>query len=134
VDDATFLGFAGGKDLRSTEQHIEVRPWKPATELPQSRAVDGMMELPTACGKHVVYYPASLVDEAARGGFYAFGTACECGTAYLIQTEPDGAHCKAADTAEAISELYESLPGEEVVIEDQHGIFPCKWLPGPSTR
>jgi hypothetical protein len=134
VDDAAFIGFAGAKDLRSTEQHIQVRPWKPATELPQSRAVDGMMELPTACGKHVVYYPASLVDEAMRGRFYAFGTACECGTAYLIQTEPDGAHCKAADTAGAISELYESLPGEEVVIEDQHGIFPCKRLPGPSTR
>jgi hypothetical protein len=134
VDDAAFLGFAGGKDLRLTEQHIKVRPWKPATELPQSRAVDGMVELPTVCGEHVVYYPAGLVDEAMRGRFYAFGTACECGTAYLIQTEPDGAHCKAADTAGATSELYESLPGEEVVIEDQHGIFPCKRLPGPSTR
>jgi hypothetical protein len=53
---------------------------------------------------------------------------------YVGRTEPDGAHCKAADTTETISELYESLPGEEVVIEDQHGIFPCKRLPGPSTR
>jgi hypothetical protein len=129
VDDAAFLGLAGGKDLRSTEQHLEVRPWRLATELPQSQAVSGMVELPTACGKHVVYYPVGLVDEAMRGRFYAFGTACECGTAYLIQTEPDGAHCKAANTAEAISELYESLPGEEVAIEDQYGSFPCKRLP-----
>jgi hypothetical protein len=132
VDDAAFLGFAGGKDLRSTEQHIEVRPWKPATELPESRTVGSMVKLPTACGKHFVYYPAGLVDEAMRGRFYAFGTACECGTAYLIQIEQDGAHCKAANTVEAISELYESLPGEEVVIEDQHGLFPCKRLPESS--
>lgn len=128
IDDAGFLGFFGGKDLRSTEPNIVLRPWKPATELPASRSVDGMMELPTICGKHVVYYPALLADEAVRGRFYAFGTACECGTAYLIQTEPDGAHCKAADTIEAIEGLYESLPGKEVVLEDRNGVFPCKRL------
>lgn len=132
VDDAAFLGFAAGKDLRSMERHIEVRPWKPATELPESRTVEGMVELPTACGKHVVYYPADLVDEALRGRFFAFGTACECGTAYLVQTEPDGAHCKVANSVDVISELYESLPGKEVVLEDQHGMFPCKRLPEPS--
>jgi hypothetical protein len=78
--------------------------------------------------------PRPLKEIIVNRRFYAFGTACECGTAYLIQTEPDGAHCKAAGMAGAISELYESLPGEEVVIEDQHGIFPCKRLPGLSTR
>ena len=138
MDDAAFLGVAGGKGLRSTEQHIQVGPWKPATELPESRAVDGLVELPTACGKHVVYYPAGLVDDAMHDRFYAFGTACECGTAYLIHTEPDGAHCKAADTAEAISELYERLEGEEIVIQDEYGVFPCKRLvtsgPAPSEK
>lgn len=129
VDDASLLGFAGAKDLLSAETQIEVLPWKPATELPPSRAVDGMMELPTACGKHVVYYPAALVGEAMRGRFYAFGTSCECGTAYLIQTEPDGAHCKAIDTIEAIAELYESLSGDEAMLDDRHGVFPCKRLP-----
>lgn len=128
VDDAAFLGFAGGKDVRSLERYIQVRPWKPATELPETRAVGGMMALPTACGKHVAYYPAGLVDEAMRGRFYAFCIACECPNAYLIHTEPDGAHCKAVDTMEAISELYESLPGEEYVIEDDYCIFPCKRL------
>jgi hypothetical protein len=132
VDDAAFLGFAGGKDLRSMERNIEVRPWKPATELPGSRTVGSMVELPTACGKHVAYYPAGLVNEALRGRFYVFVTACECDTAYLIQTEADGAHCKAVNSVDAISELYESLPGEEVVLEDQHGMFPCKRLPEPS--
>lgn len=129
VDDAAFLGFAGGKDLRSTEPHIEVRPWRPATELAAGRAVQGMVELPTICGKHVAYYPAGLVDEAMGGRFYAFGTACECGTAYLIHTEPDGAQCKAAGTEETISELYEHLPGEQWELRDEHGMFACKLLP-----
>jgi hypothetical protein len=87
-----------------------------------------MVELPTICGQHVVHYPTRLVNDAMRGRFYAFMTACECPTAYLIHTEVDGAHCKAADTAEAISALYESLPGEEYVIADQHGLFTCKQL------
>jgi hypothetical protein len=130
VDDAGFLDFAGGKDLRSTEQLIELRPWTPATELPQSRVVDGRIELPTACGQHFVYYPTHLVKEAMRGRFHAFSRACECGTAYLIETEPDGAHCKEAGTIKAIAELYERLPGDEVVITDRHGAFPCKRLPG----
>jgi hypothetical protein len=132
VDDATFLSFTGGKELRSLEQHIELRPWKPAADLEDSRAVDGMVELPTICGQHVVHYPTGLVDEAMRGRFYAFMTACECPAAYLIHTEADGAHCKAADTAEAIAALYESLPGEECLIEDEHGVFTCKRLATPS--
>lgn len=128
LDDDAFLGFAGGRDFRSTEKHIELQPWRPATELTPSQAVGGMIELPTICGKHVVYYPAVLVDEAMRGRFYAFGTTCECPMAYLIHTEPDGAHCKAADTVEVISQLYAELPGKEYVIEDECGVFPCKPL------
>ncbi|MYX25828.1 hypothetical protein GTY75_03935 [Streptomyces sp. SID8381] len=131
LEDDGFLDFAGGKGFRSTEQHIHVQPWKRATELEPSRAVGGMVELPTICGKHVVYYPAALVGEAMRGRFYAFGTACECPMAYLIHTEPDGAHCKAADTAEGISELYEALPGTQYEIEDDDGSFWCKRLPSP---
>ncbi|BBJ39967.1 hypothetical protein SSPO_026850 [Streptomyces antimycoticus] len=131
LEDDAFLDFAGGKGFRSVEQHIQVQPWQPATELEPSRAVGGMVELPTICGKHVVYYPAALVDEAMHGRFYAFGTACECPMAYLIHTEPDGAHCRAADTAEVISGLYEKLPGEEYEIEDDDGSFWCKRLPSP---
>lgn len=134
VDDPAFLAFAGGKDIRSTERHIEVRPWKPATELEASKLVGSMIELPTICGKHAVYYPTVLVDEAMQGRFYAFCTVCECATAYLVHTEPDGAHCKAAETAETISELYEALPGEEYEIEDAHGVFTCKRLAASSTN
>jgi hypothetical protein len=128
VDDATFLGFAGGKDLRCPVQHIEVAPWKRATELPPSEVVGSMVELPTACGQHVVYYPVILIDEAMRGRFYTFCRECACGTAYLIQTESDGAHCKAIDSPQAISELFASLPGQDVLIEGENGAFPCKRL------
>jgi hypothetical protein len=79
-----------------------------------------------------VYYPIRLVDEAMCGRFYAFMTACECPSAYLIHTEANGAHCKAADTAEAISAMYEGLPGEEHVIGDEHGVFSYKRLATPS--
>jgi hypothetical protein len=131
VDDATFLSFTAGKELRSLEHHIGLRPWKLATDLEDSRAVDGMVELPTICGQHVVYYPADLVEEAMRGRFYAFTIGCECPAAYLVHTEANGAHCKAADTVETISAMYESLPGEEYVVEDEHGVFTCKRLETP---
>jgi hypothetical protein len=64
-----------------------------------------------------------------RDRFYVFTTSCECDLFYLIMTEPDGVHCKAADTAEVIAELYESLPGEESLIEDEGGAFVCKGQP-----
>lgn len=63
-----------------------------------------------------------------RGRFYAFIISRVCGTAYRIETEADGAHCKAA------VEQYEALPGEEHVINDEGGSFWCKQLSGPSGR
>jgi hypothetical protein len=134
LHDDGFLDFAAGKDFRSAEQYIELQPWQPATELKPSQLVGGVVELPTICGKHVVYYPAALVSEAMHGRFYAFGAACECPMAYLIHTESDGAHCKAADTAEIVSGLYEALPSEECEIEDNGGRFYCKRLPSPFQR
>lgn len=82
------------------------------------------------CGKHVVYYPGSLVVEAMHGRFFAFATGCECPMFYLIQTEPDGARCKAVDAAAVVvAELYEQLPGEEYEIRSNDGRFWCKRLP-----
>ncbi len=75
-----------------------------------------------------------LATEAMRGRFYAFITPCECGTAYRVETEADGAHCKAAGDPAAISEQYEALLGQEYVINDKAGSFWCKPLPGPSGR
>jgi hypothetical protein len=133
VDDAAFLGFAGGKDIRSTERHINVRPWKSATELAASQLVGSMVELPTICGQHVAYYPAVLATEAMRGRFYTFMTSCECGTAYRIETEADGAHCMAAGDPGAITEQYEALRGEECLFEDEGGSFWAKLLTETAT-
>ncbi len=129
LDDEAFLGFTSGKDFHAIEDEIGLSPWRPASELRRSQLVGGMIELPTICGKHVVYYPAVLVERARRGRLYAFGTACECPVAYLIYTEPDGAHCKVAGEPAEIEAQYEALPGEEDTIEDEHGVFPCKLLP-----
>lgn len=125
----SFLSLADGKALLSTMEHVELRPWTPATELAQSGAVGSRVQLPTLCGRHSVFYPALLVEEALRGTFYAFATMCECCVAYLIQTESDGAHCKAVDEPDVISEIYASLPGEELLIGDDQSSFVCKRLP-----
>lgn len=127
--EASFLRFADVKMLRSTFEHVELRPWTPAAELPPSAIVDGKVRLPALCGKHALYYPIALLEEAFRGRFYAFATGCECPIAYLIQTESDGAHCKAAGALDGISEMYERLPGDEVFIRDETGGFVCKRLP-----
>jgi hypothetical protein len=123
VDDVSFLGLSTGKELRAIDPHVEIHPWKVATDLADSNAVGSMVELPVICGKHVVYYPSILVEEAIRGRFYVFMTSCESGEAYLVQTGADGAHCKAADTPESIGELYEGLPGGEYQYKDEYGSF-----------
>jgi hypothetical protein len=46
----------------------------------------------------------------------------------MIETEPDGAHCKAAGTPDAIGERYEALPGDEYMIEDAGGRLVFKRL------
>jgi hypothetical protein len=128
-----FLRFSAGKMLRSAIEHIELKPWTHAAELPQSSVVGDKVEVPALCRKHVLYYPIALLREVSRGRFYAFATACECPNAYLLQTEPDGAHCKAAGPAEGISMMYEDLPGDEVIIPGAGGNFLCKRLPAEAT-
>lgn len=127
--EAAFRSFAAGKMLRSTVEHVELRPWTHAAELPPSVVEDGKIKLPALCRKHFLYYPIGLLKEAFRGRFCAFIMMCECQTAYLIQTESDGAHCKVAGTPDWIEGMYEKLPGDEVLIRDQVGDFVCKMLP-----
>jgi len=133
VNDDNYLSFAAGNGLLSNEAHIDVRPWRPATDLPDSRAVGNTIQLPTACGEHVTCYPSVLVHEAHHGRFYAFMTSCSCPMTYLIETQSDGAHCRKADAAEVIWKLYEALPGDEFVIEDAGGTFVCKQRAGSTT-
>jgi hypothetical protein len=129
VDDAAFVCFSRGGDLRVSEPHISLRPWGPATDLAPSTVVGSMVELPLICGEHVAFYPGVLMHEATIWGrFYAFISACDCGRAYLIETEADGAHCKAAGDPAAIAARYETLPGREFLVEDDGGMFVCKRL------
>jgi hypothetical protein len=129
LGDDTIQAFCGGRDLQARMPHVTISRWKPATDLQDSRVVQGMVELPTICGEHVVYFPGSLAREAmASGSHHAFVTSCECGTAYLIETEVDGAHCKSAGDAEAILAEYDALPGLELRLEDDRGVFVYKRL------
>ncbi|NMP23503.1 hypothetical protein [Sulfobacillus harzensis] len=115
-----------GGNLKPADGNVDLRPWDAAVNLPPSRLVAGMVQLPTMCGKHYVFYPSVLVAEASRGRFYRFMTMCECGVAYLVETEEDGAHCKEADDPEVILRIYESLEGDEVEFRDHGGVFTCK--------
>ena len=128
LDDAAVLQFSRDADLVTAESGINLHAWKPAVELPASEAAGDAVRLPTICGKHEASYPMALVHEARRGRFYAFVVMCECPMAYLIHTEPDGAHCKASGEAANIATLYEGLGGEEYEIEVSFGTFACKEL------
>lgn len=132
LDDDAVAKLAAGKDLVVHEQHVALRPWRKATELNESRLVRSMVELPAICGKHFLYYPDVLAREAQRGTFHAFATACECGVGYLVQTEADGAHCKAAGEPDAVEAKYDAIPGEEMALLDDDGVFVYKRL--SSTR
>lgn len=128
VDDEGFLDFVAGKDIQVSHSHVRLAPWKPAANLPPSELRGSIVELPALCGRHVLLYPRALLDEAIRGRFHAFLAACECETAYLIHTEADGAHCRAAGSEEGVAARYDALPGDELIFEDANGAFVCKRL------
>ncbi len=69
-----------------------------------------------------------LAAAATRGRYCAFVTSCECEVSYLIRTEADGAHCKAAGPAAEIRSRYASLSEHYDVIEDANGLFELKWV------
>ena len=64
-----------------------------------------------------------LAIEGSAGHRVAFTSGCGCGTAYLIETARDGAHCTGAGTPDEIMQRYASLPGDEYTLSDEHGIF-----------
>jgi hypothetical protein len=129
VSDDHYHAFALGRDLQVQEEHVSLRRWTPATDLPASQLAGDMVELPTVCGKHVAYYPSILVSEAMQGRFYAFVVPCDCGTAYLINTEPDNAHMKAAGHPSDIAAQYDRLPGTQDEFTNGSVTFRCKRLP-----
>jgi hypothetical protein len=125
-DEAFVRVVTKGRHLRTTLPGVRIDDWKPATELPRSRAIGSMVELPTACGKHVVYYPGELVQHAMQGNFFWFVRSCDCGTSYLFRTEADGTHCVDDGSAEEIAISYDSLAGEQVTIHAESGDFDCR--------
>jgi hypothetical protein len=134
VNDRNYEAFALGRDLRVRRGHVSVLPWKPAVDLPASSFIGDVMELPTICGKHLAHYPSVLVSEAMRGRFYAFVVSCECGLAYLIHTEQDGACCKAGGDPAGIAERYDQLPGQDATFTNGSVAFACKRLPASPRR
>jgi hypothetical protein len=134
LDDERFLKTCDGLFLSPRGLPVRVKPWKPATELPRSEVEGDLVRLPALCGKHDLHYPDVLGHDGMRGVFHAFVARCGCGASYLIVTERDGAHCKAAcpkapADADPIVEKYQALPGKEVVLEGPSSTFVCKRLP-----
>ena len=123
VDDAKFVRLSKGLELVSQLANVSLAPWRPAVDLPCSTFADSLIQLPTPCGKHFVFYPADLQFAGLAGDYYTFSMACECGKAYLVQTEADGAHFKAEGPLEEIFAIYEELSGDEFVIESDEGPF-----------
>lgn len=134
VYDDNYESFALGRDLLVENASVSLRPWKRATELPASQLSGDMIELPTICGKHIAHYPAILAFEAVQDRFYAFTVSCACGLAYLIHTEPDGAHCKAAGDPADISRKYDELVGDKDEFTNGLETFRCKRLPVQELR
>jgi hypothetical protein len=124
ADDATLDRMNEAQTLITQIKGVRLSPFKPATELPASTGEDDLVRLPLYCGKHEACYPAGLAQETPRTGKnYVFLTGCECPYGYIIRTEADGAHMKRWGESEAIEAAYEEWPGEEFVIEDEHGVF-----------
>jgi hypothetical protein len=87
--------------------------------LPPSELRGHLVRLPTPCEQHTVFYPAQLAKEAIeQQAFHAFHTICECGTAYIVALQSDGAHFRKIGSPEAIIAMYESLEWPERVVED----------------
>jgi hypothetical protein len=128
LNEDSVLSLSGGKELQPRDARFTLGPWRPATDLNASRPVGSMVELPTICGKHVVYYPRILVWEALEGRFHVFASSCECGLAYLIETRADGAHCTKAGDPQPIAAAYDAIQGRELSLADHNGLFVVKAL------
>jgi len=99
-------------------------------DLPRSELTGGMVELTAPCSRHVVYYPATLaLTSIQRQIYFVFQIGCECGTAYIVATQPTGAHFRRGGTPEAIADYYEAIPWKEHELADANGIFLYKEAP-----
>lgn len=98
--------------------------------LPQSNQFGSMIQMPAPCGWHVIYYPALLAQMVLQQKkYHVFHTTCECGRAYIIATQDDGAHLRIEDSPFGVVDRYESIPWEEFCYVDSNGIFFYKQAP-----
>jgi hypothetical protein len=113
------------KGLNFTRKHprVHIEPWKVATDLPNSIQFGSRVALPTPCGKHYICYPGILAREGQQGKVSCFIASCECGKAYFVRTETDGAHFLAEGDFDSINAKYAALPWEELGIQDENGKF-----------
>lgn len=124
ADDAALDRMNQAQTFTSQAKGVRVSPFKPATELAASTLEGRLIRLPLYCGKHEAFYPAELAQETLRTGrHYTFLTGCECPVGYIVRTEADGAHMKRWGEPAAIEAAYEEWPGQEFVLEDDHGVF-----------
>jgi hypothetical protein len=129
LTDAGFFRFVDGRNLQVAERGVAISRWIPATDLPRSQMVGSTIQLPLACGKHVTHYPVRLAVAARQGEVSAFTASCDCGLAYLIHTEPDGARCKAIGEGEDVQEQFDALPARESHVQLSNKPFAYKTLP-----
>jgi hypothetical protein len=124
ADDPALDRMNRAQTFRSQTEGVQLSPFKPATELPPSTLEGALIRLPLYCGKHAAFYPAQLARKTRMTGKRnIFLTSCECPLGYIIRTEADGAHMKRWGDPAAIEAAYEEWPGEELVIEDERGVF-----------
>jgi hypothetical protein len=126
IDDNRFVHVCKGLELTSQLANVSLTPWRPAVDLPRSTMKGSLIQLPTPCGEHFVFYPTELAAAAIAGRYCTFMASCECRKAYLVRTEADGAHFKSEGTAEVIAAIYEDLVGDEFAIEGTEGQFMFK--------
>lgn len=99
-------------------------------DLPPSRQKGSMVGMPAQCGKHVIYYPGILAQMAMQEAkYHVFHTSCECGRAYIITTQDNGAHTRIEGGMLEAAELYEAIPWGEFQYVDRNGVFFYKQAP-----
>jgi hypothetical protein len=118
-----------GKALRVLDPGIRLVPFKPAADLEPSTVDGSMLRQPVPCGKHFIYFPWLLAQEAMRHGRrYAFVASCECGIASLVVLDPECAHFRNDGTQQEMAEAIDRLEGPEYEHQDENGIFIYKEL------
>jgi hypothetical protein len=120
------LGEAGSSETKvlPNEPGMSVTPLISAVNQPTSELVGASLKMSAPCGKgHFIYFPAALAQEGMQGRYHRFTSGGECGVAYLVRVERDGAHERSAGDPEQIAANYEWLPGEEYLSEEGAGVL-----------